>query len=345
MPLHVHEVATLRARDAATRRVGEAAGHAQQAEARLSTSQQAVADEVVGIQRVIEQQRLQLASPHRPDPDHRLPLPRPADLRRPTMRAWFFGRERLVAEVVARLVTRPVLCLVGASGSGKSSLLLAGVVPALAEGVLPGSESWRVVVATPGSTSVAGLRAQIDEAGAWAPGWSSCSTRWRSCSPSATTGRPVRRRPTCSPSSSMAEGRPARAVRADQLAKVTEVPGLARLLGGNNLLVGAPTGRELSDAIVRPAQRAGLIVEEGLAEEILADAQGASGVLPLVQTALLETWARRRGDVLSLAGYHEAGGVSGAVARQAEAVYARLTDPSRPPPGGPAAAGRGGRRR
>ena len=116
------------------------------------------------------------------------------------------------------------------------------------------------------------------------------------------------------------------AVRADQLANVTEVPRLARLLGGNNLLVGAPTGRELSDAIVRPAQRAGLIVEDGLAEEILADAQGATGVLPLVQTALLETWARRRGNVLSLAGYYEAGGVSGAVARQAEGVYARLTD-------------------
>ena len=97
------------------------------------------------------------------------------------------------------------------------------------------------------------------------------------------------------------------AVRADQLANVTEVPRLARLLGGNNLLVGAPTGRELSDAIVRPAERAGLIVEDGLADEILADAQGATGVLPLVQTALLETWARRRGDVLSLAGYHEAG--------------------------------------
>ena len=69
-----------------------------------------------------------------------------------------------MAEVVARLVTRPVLCLVGASGSGKSSLLLAGVVPALADGVIPGSESWPVVVATPGSTSVAGLRTQIEDA-------------------------------------------------------------------------------------------------------------------------------------------------------------------------------------
>ena len=59
---------------------------------------------------------------------------------------WFFGRERLVAELAAHLVTRPVIAIVGASGSGKSSLVRAGLLPALAEGALPGSESWRVVV-------------------------------------------------------------------------------------------------------------------------------------------------------------------------------------------------------
>ena len=81
MPRAVHEVATSRAREAGIRRVGEAAGHVQLAEVRLSTSQQAVADEVVGIQRVIEQQRIQLASPIDPSPATALPLPRPADVR------------------------------------------------------------------------------------------------------------------------------------------------------------------------------------------------------------------------------------------------------------------------
>ena len=93
--------------------------------------------------------------------------------------------------------------------------------------------------------------------------------------------------------------------------------------------MGPLRGREMFDAIVRPAQRAGLQVEEGWPEEIIADAQGAAGVLPLMQTALLETWVRQRGNLLSLDGYHAAGGVSGAVARQAEALYGGLTEPER----------------
>ena len=51
---------------------------------------------------------------------------------------YFFGRERLVAELVARLVGAPLLAVVGPSGSGKSSVLRAGLLPALAGGVLPG---------------------------------------------------------------------------------------------------------------------------------------------------------------------------------------------------------------
>ena len=60
---------------------------------------------------------------------------------------YFFGRERLVAELVARLVGARFLGIVGPSGSGKSSALRAGLLPALAGGVLPGSEGWRASVA------------------------------------------------------------------------------------------------------------------------------------------------------------------------------------------------------
>ena len=55
---------------------------------------------------------------------------------------YFFGRERLVAELVARLAGAPLLGIVGPSGSGKSSVLRAGLLAALAAGVLPGSETW-----------------------------------------------------------------------------------------------------------------------------------------------------------------------------------------------------------
>jgi conflict system STAND superfamily ATPase len=56
---------------------------------------------------------------------------------------YFFGLERLMAEMVARLVGTPLLSVVSPSGSGKSSAVRAGLLPALASGVLPGSEGWR----------------------------------------------------------------------------------------------------------------------------------------------------------------------------------------------------------
>ena len=71
----------------------------------------------------------------------------------------FFGRERLVAELVARLVGAPLLGVVGPSGSGKSSALRAGLLPALAGGVLPGSERWAIALHAPGRAPAARARA------------------------------------------------------------------------------------------------------------------------------------------------------------------------------------------
>ena len=71
---------------------------------------------------------------------------------------YFFGRERLVAELVARLVGAGFLGIVGPSGSGKSSVLRAGLLPALAGGVLPGSEGWRRLLLRPGERPLEELR-------------------------------------------------------------------------------------------------------------------------------------------------------------------------------------------
>ena len=69
----------------------------------------------------------------------------------------FFGRERLVSEIVARLPGRSLVGVVGPSGSGKSSAVRAGLLPALAAGVLPGSERWTRVVVRPGQRPLATL--------------------------------------------------------------------------------------------------------------------------------------------------------------------------------------------
>ncbi len=74
---------------------------------------------------------------------------------------YFFGRERLIAELVARLVGPPFLGIVGPSGSGKSSVLRAGLLPALAGGVLPGSERWRRVLIRPGERPLDELRRML----------------------------------------------------------------------------------------------------------------------------------------------------------------------------------------
>ena len=74
---------------------------------------------------------------------------------------FFFGRESLVAEMVARLVGAPLLGVVGPSGSGKSSALRAGLLAALATGVLPGSERWPVVLLRPGEHPLAALEEAI----------------------------------------------------------------------------------------------------------------------------------------------------------------------------------------
>ena len=79
---------------------------------------------------------------------------------------YFFGRERLVAELVARLVGAPLLGVVGPSGSGKSSVVRAGLLPALAGGVLPGSQEWPRVVLRPGEHPEQELRMALDGAGA-----------------------------------------------------------------------------------------------------------------------------------------------------------------------------------
>ena len=80
----------------------------------------------------------------------------------------------------------------------------------------------------------------------------------------------------------------------------------------------------LRRAIERPAWAAGLTLEPGLVETVLGDIGDRSGALPLLQHVLLQVWERRRGRLLTLEAYVESGGVHGALAKHAEAVYDAL---------------------
>jgi hypothetical protein len=114
------------------------------------------------------------------------------------------------------------------------------------------------------------------------------------------------------------------AVRSDELGRCAEHPELVERMAGNDVLVGPMSDDELGRAVEGPARRCGLEVEPGLVDAVVTDVADRPGALPLLSTVLLETWERRQGRRLTLAGYREAGGVEGAVARLAESAYARL---------------------
>jgi WD40 repeat protein len=74
---------------------------------------------------------------------------------------FFFGRRDETSQILTRLAQQPFLAIVGASGSGKSSLIRAGVIPALLAGALPASPRWSVLICTPGSQPLRALVEQL----------------------------------------------------------------------------------------------------------------------------------------------------------------------------------------
>ncbi|MGD2178019.1 MAG: WD40 repeat domain-containing protein, partial [Anaerolineae bacterium] len=113
-------------------------------------------------------------------------------------------------------------------------------------------------------------------------------------------------------------------IRADFYGRCAQYPQLAARVS-DGLLVGPMSEEELRAAIERPAAVVGLRLEPGLAEMILDDVAGEPGALPLLSHALLETFERRRGWTLSLAGYAASGGVAGAIAQTADTVFGQFS--------------------
>jgi WD40 repeat protein len=239
---------------------------------------------------------------------------------------FFFGRERLVAELVARLTGAPLLGIVGPSGSGKSSVMRAGLLAALAAGVLPGSERWALALLRPGEHPMQALEdATADAAprGRLVIAVDQFEEAFTACRDEIERGAFV-------DALVASAGDPGRravvlvAVRADFYGRCTVYPDLARLLAANHVLVGPMGSNELRRAIELPAHRAGLHVEPELVDALVADVEDEPGALPLLSTALLELWQQRDGRRLRHATYERTAGVRGAVARLAEDAFSQL---------------------
>ncbi|MFF7051235.1 hypothetical protein ACFY94_23075 [Streptomyces griseorubiginosus] len=223
----------------------------------------------------------------------------------------FFGRDRLVARLAGMVTDHSVVVLVGPSGSGKSSLLRAGLIPRTAgrtQVVSPGPHPVRTHGETLAPEASLIVVDQFEEL------FTLCTD----------PDERTRFLDLLLP----AAGRRTRvviAVRADFYGHLTRHRRLAEAAQDATLLV-APMGPdELRETIVRPAALGGLVVERALTARLLDEFADEPGGLPLLSHALLETWRRRHGRTLTEAAYEAAGGIHGAIARTAEELHASLT--------------------
>jgi WD40 repeat protein len=226
----------------------------------------------------------------------------------------FFGRDDAVAACLDRLAWVGVLAVVGASGSGKSSLVRAGVVAALRR------DARNVVVVTPGVHP-------LDALTALPPNATDVVLVVDQCEEAVTLCVDVDERAAFLTAlvDHAARGPLVVVLRADRLALFTEHPAFATLLAPGLHLLPRMTEPQLREAIEAPARQAGLLLEGGLVDLLVRDVEDEPGALPLLSHALRETWLAREGRTLTVAGYQASGGIRGAVARTAEQVYEDAT--------------------
>ena len=222
----------------------------------------------------------------------------------------FFGRDADIAAALARLARSPFLAISGSSGSGKSSLVQAGVVPALQR------RGKRVAMLTPAHELDVHIRDAVGPAGRadvividqfeeiFHSDHGDVDATVRAIADAVAHGTSV-----------------IIVVRSDFLGQCAAHAELAPLIAEGVHLVGPMAPDALRDAIEQPARRAGLRLEPGLIEVILRDAAGEPGALPHMSHALVETWLRREGTTLTVAGYEASGGISGAIAQSADRLY------------------------
>jgi hypothetical protein len=274
---------------------------------------------------------------------------------------FFFGRDADAQRLLEKLKGSRFLVVLGPSGSGKSSLVRAGLVPALRRGGVAHSGTWPIYLLRPGprpleelSVYLAKLSGAADELGAarqfhvhLLDDRQALHLAVRLATPgTADTSRAVlvvdqfeevftlchedAERSAFLSNLVYAATVPDGAsmviltLRADFYPRCAAYPELATQVAAQQYLVSPMSIENLRQVVEKPAHLVGLDLEPGLVDAILEDVASEPGALPLLEHALWELWQRRRGRLLTLQGYLDAGGVAGALARRADEIYAQL---------------------
>jgi DNA-binding SARP family transcriptional activator len=222
----------------------------------------------------------------------------------------FFGREADAESVLERLSPGAVVTIAGASGTGKSSLLLAGVLPRLR------ARGRHVEVVRPGSGGIDSLRGADTRSNVLAIDQAE----------ELQGVTDAQREAFAETARAFLDGGGMIVVtaRSDALDRLRALPLIGDAIGRGVYLLGPLSAVAYREAIEEPARHAGLTLEPGLVELAVRDAGDRASTLPHLSHALQETWARREGSTLTVDGYRASGGIPGAIAQSAERVFRSL---------------------
>ncbi|HSH04558.1 MAG TPA: hypothetical protein VLL52_18755, partial [Anaerolineae bacterium] len=276
----------------------------------------------------------------------------------------FFGRERVTEELVAHLQTNRFLAVVGASGSGKSSVVKAGVVPALMTGAVTyqgqNSADWLFHILTPTDQPLKNLAAHLthDSESVTATTTLLQDMLADTASLDIWLHKQLADQPNqrlllvvdqfeelftqCDDIdkrrlfidnliTAVTAGKQGRlsliiTLRADFYGPATTYQTLRPLLETKQKIIGLMRPDELRQAIEKPLTPTPYSLQAGLVDTILQDINDEPGALPLLSHALLSTWQKRENNQLTLNGYQKIGGVRRAIATTANQVFEKLTD-------------------
>jgi len=237
----------------------------------------------------------------------------------------FFGRDALLDGLLERIRERTrLITLVGASGSGKSSVLAAGLIPALRSGAIPGSDRWVITPLVPATLPLGDVEAIRSDAG----GGRQVLVMDQFEDLFSATDEALRRRFLRALAAAVSEPggelTVLLALRADHYDRPLQDPEFAPVFIPSVVNVLPMTAQELEAAVVEPAARAGVTVEPSLLAELVAETADQAGALPLLQYTLTELFDQRDGSSLTIAGYRALGGLKAILSRRAETLYSAL---------------------